>query len=498
MNRLLDALIDPARRERTALLLFAGYAAVWSIYAAISKGSQDIHTDMAEMVAWSHHAAFGNPKHPPLGSWLVGAWFSVMPMTDAAYYVFAIILVTIALWIAWRVSAPYLTADKRVAGLAFLTFVPFFNFHAIKFNADTLLIPLWAATTWAFLLSLREPRGVGLAVLAGVGAAAAMLGKYSSVFLLASLLMAALVHPQRDIYFRSFAPWIAIIVGAALLAPHAIWLAGHDFAPFQYALDTHPATYRQGTLSAIHFIGGTLAFIAVPIIVTAVAARPGAAATRDILWPAAAERTAILVVFAAPLLLFALSAALLPAKITPLWSMPALTLLPIVLLSSPAVKITRAATVRLLTAAILWPLVALALSPAVAIFDHRNGVKNYGTHYRLMAQAVQRTWARHATAPLKIVASTDIAYDIVFYLPAGTLPYDIQFPHRTPWIDKKLVEREGVAILCPEPSVVCLTAARPYGDAPRSTQETVTLSRDYFGSFDVPVRYHIIVVPPQI
>ena len=69
------------------------------------------------------------------------------------------VLATFALWVAWRVSERYLDGEKRVAGLLLLTFIPFFNFHALKFNANTVLIPLWALTTWCFLRSF-ETRNV--------------------------------------------------------------------------------------------------------------------------------------------------------------------------------------------------------------------------------------------------------------------------------------------------------------------------------------------------
>src|SRR5450432_2102739 len=133
LDRLLDSLLDPGRRERTVPALLAAYAAVWSLYGAIAKSSQDIHFDMGEMIAWSREVTLGTPKHPPLPAWLVGAWFSIFPSQDWAYYLFAMVLATAALWIAWKASAPYLTAEKRVAGLALLTLVPFYNFHALKF-----------------------------------------------------------------------------------------------------------------------------------------------------------------------------------------------------------------------------------------------------------------------------------------------------------------------------------------------------------------------------
>src|SRR3954462_10796214 len=203
--RLFAALADPARRERTVVILLAAYCGLWTLYGAIAKGSQDIHFDMGEMIAWSRETDWGTPKHPPLGAWLVRAWFSVFPLADWAYYLFAMALATLALWIAWRVAARYLDAEKQVLGLALLTLVPFFNFHALKFNANTVMMPLWAATTALFLRSY-ETRRPAVAALAGLAAAAAMLGKYWSIVLLLGLGLAALADPRRAAYFRSPAP----------------------------------------------------------------------------------------------------------------------------------------------------------------------------------------------------------------------------------------------------------------------------------------------------
>jgi hypothetical protein len=153
--RLSDALLDPARADRTMLLLLAGYAAVWTLYASISQSSHDIHPDMAELISWSRNLSLGYLKHPPLAAWLVRLWFSVMPLADWSYYLLAMLMPTIALWIVWRLSADYLTLDKRVAGVVLLMFVPFYNFLAVKFNVNTVLLPAWAATTLFFQRSYR-------------------------------------------------------------------------------------------------------------------------------------------------------------------------------------------------------------------------------------------------------------------------------------------------------------------------------------------------------
>ena len=85
--------------------------------------------------------------------------------------------------------------------------IPFYNFLGLKFDQNSTLIPLWALAMWAMLRAL-DTRHLGWAALAGFAAAAAMLVKYWSVFLIAALALAAIMHPRRRDYFRSAAPWV--------------------------------------------------------------------------------------------------------------------------------------------------------------------------------------------------------------------------------------------------------------------------------------------------
>ena len=496
-GRLFDALVDPARCERTMAVLLACYALTWSLYAAVAHSSQDTHFDMGEMFAWSHEAGLGTPTQPPLGAWLVRGWFAVMPVEPWSYYMFAVILATVALWIAWRVLGRYLTPEKRVVGLLLLTFLPFYNFHAFKFNANTVLIPLWAATTYWFLCSF-ETRLASWALLAGVGAAASMLGKYWSVFLLAGLALAALTDARRGAYFRSAAPWLTVASGAVALAPHIAWVMTHGFRPFAFALTTHEATLATAVISAPKFIVGILAYVAAPVILGILATHPRRTAIGNTLWPPEAERRILVVAFAAPLLLAVLAALLLREAIVSLWSMSAMTLLPAVLLSPPLVTVTRKAVVRMLALAIGFPLVMVAVSPVVAIVIHREGLSDYETHYRLIARAVQHAWQARTTAPLSIVGSyRNVVDGTAFYFPSRPSTFAITDPGRTPWVNETRIGREGIAIVCPEPETDCVQQMNAYATRYRAIVEEVTLARRYFGTSDTPVRYEIVIIPPH-
>ena len=231
--------------------------------------------------------------------------------------------------------------EKRVAGLALMTLVPFFNFLAIKYNANAAMTPTWALTTWFFLRSF-ETRSPGWAALAGLAAAAAMLAKYWAVILLIGLGIAALADPRRARYFRSAAPYVTVAVGAAALAPHLWWLYDHGFAAFGYALEFHPATLFEALWSGVVYVASAAGYVAVPILMALAVARPSRVAIADTLWPADPSRRTVVVAFALPLLLPILAAVIAREDVIPIWTISTMTLLPVVLLSSPLVTLPRA------------------------------------------------------------------------------------------------------------------------------------------------------------
>jgi len=251
--------------------------------------------------------------------------------------------------------------------------------------------------------------------------------------------------------------------------------------------------------SALAFCTGFLAYLAAPVVLTLIAARPGLDAIRDTLWPADDTRRTIVVAFIAPLLLAVAAAIVSRNEIVSLWSMSAATLLPIVLLSSPMVKLSRAAGIRILGIAMAFPLLMVALSPGIALVIHREGVPNYASHYRLIARAVELAWRERTTAPLRIVGSdTNIVNGIIFYMRSAPLTLNITSPGQTPWVSGDLIERDGIAMVCAAGRSACLESMMGYESRyPGAKSEEVTLARSYMGTHDQPEDYRIVTIPPQ-
>ena len=495
-DRLVAALTDPVRRERAILVVLAGYVAVWTLYGVFAKASQDIHFDMAELVAWAHEPAFGYSKHPPLAAWLVRGWFTLFPQTDWAYYLLAIATVAVALWIAWRLFAHYFDGEKRVVALAMLTLIPFFNFHALKFNPNTVLIPLWAATTLWFVRSY-ESRNAFYAALAGIGAAACMLGKYWSIVLLLGLALAALIDRRRGIYFRSPAPWITIAVGALALAPHIVWLVANDFLPFSYAMAAHGA----GTLTSVAirsggYLAGGAAYVAVPILLMFAVVRPSSAALADARSPADPQRQLAMWAFWLPLVLPAVLAPLFGIEINSLWTMSAWTLLPVVMLSSPLIAVTRLAAVRIVAIAFAIPFLFLAASPLVAAAIQRAGVQPTAAHSKMLAEQVAREWQAVTDQPLRFVGGeAALSYGVAFYLIQRPSVFPDLNPRIAPWIEPQELARAGIALVCAADDRNCVPGVEARaGSAGRRTE--VALTRSYLGIAGEPARYLIVIVPP--
>jgi hypothetical protein len=499
LERLVAALTDPARSERAMAGLLAAYALVWTLYGVLAKGSQGLHYDMVELVSLAREPSFGYSRHPPLAAMVVKVWFAVFPVSETSYYLLAMTSAAVTLWIAWRLFSPYLGGEKRVAGVALLMLIPFFNFHALKFNINTVLMPLWALTTLWFLRSF-ETRNLLYAALAGLAAAGAMYGKYWSIFLLAGLVMAALLDSRRGIYFRSAAPWVTIAVGGIVLVPHLVWLYQHDFAPFSFAVMVHgEKTWLTAFKGAVGYLAGALGYVVVPLLLTFAVLRPSAAAWRDALFPTMPERRLAAMAFWLPLLIPAMVAPFAKVELVSLWTMSCWTLLPVVLLSSPLVNVTREAAARILAVALGLPVVMVILAPVIAVVIHHNGSNPTAAHSEQLATAVEQAWHDTTDKPLRLVGGqADLAFGVAFYAadrPSALPDFD---RGQAPWAAPERIAHEGIALVCPIGDGFCVSHAEDLAKAgPPGRRSEVTLERRYLGLRGDSARYLIVTVPPR-
>ncbi len=161
--------------------------------------------------------------------------------------------------------------------------------------------------------------------------------------------------------------------GLIVIAPHLVWLYQHHFEPFGYAMYVHgEKTFADVAYSALGYLAGSAGYVAIPVIIALAAARPSGATLADMVWPADPDRRLAAAAFWGPLLLPVVGALASGTDITSLWSMSAWTLLPVLLLSPPAMTISAVDTRRLLAFAVALPVVMVIVSPAILQFLPRH------------------------------------------------------------------------------------------------------------------------------
>jgi len=499
-ERVTDALLDPARRERTVGVLLVGFAALWFLFALLSRASCDVYFDIGEIMGWWRRPALAY-HHPPMSVWIGGLWFALFPRMDFAAYLLAAVNAIATLWISWRLFSEWLDETKRVFALAMLTLSFVHTFHAMFFNANTVQSPFWAAATLFFLRSFIT-HDLRQSAYAGVAAAGALLGKYWSIFLVGAMAFAAILDRRRRDYFGSAAPWVSISVGLLVLAPHIIWVLAVDPVSLGFAGTTRTPPNAVNLRSLIYFPESVLYVIA-PLLLF-LTLRPSRTALRDILVPKDVNRRLVATLWAAALLLPPLVNLFAPFRLTSLWTIPNWTLFPIVLLSTPHIAITRTVLTRVVAIALAFPIVMVTIAPLVALATHEWHLGRSQPHHRALARAIEQLWAEASDKPVKLIGGDpESVSGTLFYLDQATALeghlIDDASDRRDIAVggpDGERLARDGLVVVCKAQDAYCQAAQERVAGTRAASRREVELVRVYLGIPGTPDRYVLLALPP--
>jgi hypothetical protein len=499
LERLVAATASPEHGRRVLIFILIAYSAVWTAYAIIAKSTQGIHADMAEVFSWSWDLEWGTHKHPPLLPALVSLWFSIFPVSDWAYYLLAVTSTAIAIYFTWLLSGFWLQGAKRAAVPFLLMLIPFYNFLALKLDHNAILVPLWAITTYAFIKAF-DTRSTVWSVVTGVFAGLAVLAKYWSFFLLLALASAALADSQRLRYLKSWSPWIITIVSFGLVLPHIIWLQANDFPTFLAAQIRLASSLAETAWYLGGYLLSSTAYIAGPLLAVAILALPSRSALFDILFPRDRERRFAAVMFWVPLLAAIPFAIFTEVRLTGLWTMSALSLLGVVLLSSPLVHFSHKSAAVVAGTAIIVSIAALLASPLVAIEKLHGGVENHAAYTRSLAKEVQKNWEQTTSQPLRIVESIfTLVNSVTFHLEKKVLPVSFYSRTHPRWDTAETLDRFGAALTCPAANAVCRSQMTDViGGRVVARHAEVTIQPHWLGFAGEPRTFVIDIVLPQI
>ncbi len=492
--------LDHAAKGLATRFLLLWFVLLYTAFAIISSASVGLHPDLLDTYARSLHPAAGYDGQAPLAPLIAGGWFSLLPPTDWAFHLLAMVNAAVGLYAVDRIARRYLDGDKRIAVLLLLLLTPFYQFIGQRFGADQTMLSTWPIATYCFLRAF-ETRGLAWSAGAGAAAALAILGNYYSVFLIAGFVAAVLAHPGRRTYLWSSSPWLAVAVGAIALAPHVQWLFATGFTSLSDLAAWHAGAPLTEVLwkDAVWIVEG-IASVGVLLAVYWIAVRPDRATLRETLWPPDADGRMLVVLLAAPLVLPAVAALFIGPVLTPPWTMPAGFLLPIVLLRPKAAELTRVAAIRITALVAAITICTLAAAPWLAQRTHTEGTAEGREYYRLVSAEMTNAWHLATGLPLRIVmGDRDLASAVTFYSPdhPDSMP-GFEIGAATAWITPERLAQDGWAAICNADDEKCVEAARQRA-AGKSNVQFITYStiNRYLGKGGKLGRFFFILAAPE-
>jgi 4-amino-4-deoxy-L-arabinose transferase-like glycosyltransferase len=471
---------------------------VWTLYATVSSGPADIHHDMAEAYSWGREFQLGYYKHPPFWAWVAGLWFTFMPRADWAYYLLSMVNAVLGLWAAWLIAGRFIEdRAARLTAVLLLELLPFYHFLAFKFNANTIMLSLWA---WAiyFFLRVVEERSVRAAVGLGVVAGLGLLSKYYFAVLLVAFGAATLLDARRWEILRSPAPWIAIAVATVLFAPHVWWLTQNDFAPFKYVSDSAQSSRAYIAWKALQFGAGCVLLHAVLIIfLTVFADGPRSALLRTFDWRAStpARRRLIVIVFA-PVLLTMLIALATNVKVDTNFAIGVFPVTPLLLMTTPGYRLDPRARNGLPRGVMAFMAAMLAAAPVLAYVRFAAGIDRADEPRKEAALAMQTIWEKEFGKPLRLVAGGwPYGEEAPFYAAGDVSHYTYLTRAFAPWVTDARLARDGVAVICVAADADCVTLARTRLPGPMR-QAAFTAGKRFLGREGRKVDFLVLMQPP--
>jgi 4-amino-4-deoxy-L-arabinose transferase-like glycosyltransferase len=434
---------DPKASPWLVIGFAAAHTVLWTIILIYLKAAQDIHMDVAEAFAWGQKFQWGYGKHPPLSGWVAGLWFQVFPVANWSTYALAMATLGCGLVICWLIALRVVDRRRAFFTVVMLALYPIFNFKGFKYNPDLLQLVTLPLVVLAYQHAF-EKRSVRAGLWLGLAGALALMTKYWVLTMIGAIGLAALIHPDRLLFLRSPAPWVAIVTLVVAMIPHLWWLKQVDFVALTYAGHAYALSSRAQSLQLVlGYIGHNLALLAAPVALAAVVLawrkrwwapstwQPWAPLTRA--WSRGANPGVnlsqalniwiiqIVVAVGPPL-----GGLIFKVYMKTDWGIPLFFLTPLALIAVPSLRIQKIALFHITAIWLAITLAALAASPRIPAFEmteNPGGASNYVARSELARELTQAWHTRFFTRWAVVAGTTDIGEPMTFYSPDHPAPF---------------------------------------------------------------------------
>ncbi len=435
-------------------LFLLGHLTVWTALPAALH--PNLPLDTIEMYGWGQRLEFGYSKHPPLPAWIAYATAGLTGNAAWAFYLVVQLGVVACFWAAWRLGREMLPARFAMLGAVLLECCYYYNYESLDLNNNTVLYPFWALAVLTLYWSITKNRPwYWLATGALLGLA--MLCKYSAAVLAVNMAAFGLLHPEMRRLWRTPGPYLAVLAGLAVFAPHLWWAAENGFPSVQYAMDrTGGGGLWFGRIAyPLEFAGAQAIALLAPLLVLSPLTgwrprlRPRGCSERF-------NRDFLLAMVFGPLLLHLLISIALNVRLKSMYGSHLWTFAGVAMVffwtvdDSP--RLWRKAWIGCAVVAAVLAAAVAVKSLAGPYFDEVHRIHFPG---RALAAEVETLWRRHGEGPLLLIGGDGwLAGNAAFYGSMRPKVYEVPVAleaapelSRLGWMDDEQFVRQGGVLL---------------------------------------------------
>jgi dolichol-phosphate mannosyltransferase len=210
---------------------------------------------------YSRHLSWGYYDHPPMVAWVIRAGTTVFGDTELGVRVTGCLLMCGASVLMFAVAR--LWYPRRVALISAMALQALPVYFGVGFIAtmESSLLFFWLACLLGVSVALRHGESWGW-YLAGAAMGAAMLSKYTGVFLGAGAVLAVCLHKPWRRHLRTPHPYLGSLIAVAMFTPVVMWNARHDWASFRFQfVDRYATAAKLSAWDVFTFFAGQLAIL---------------------------------------------------------------------------------------------------------------------------------------------------------------------------------------------------------------------------------------------
>ncbi len=227
--------LTPSRQNHLLVLAVILIALFALRELSLAMSATSLGFDEAQYWAWAQDLAFGYSTKPPLIAWLIAGTTSLCGDGMVCVRLPANLLHIASAALLYVAGRQFYDWRGGFWSAVFYATMPATAVSSYLITTDVPLIVFWCIALIVFHVHANAPRlltGVVLGLALGIGLNA----KYAMIFFVPCAALYILFTPRAWAVARAPSTWLALVIGAALIAPNVLWNLSNGFATLDHTV----------------------------------------------------------------------------------------------------------------------------------------------------------------------------------------------------------------------------------------------------------------------